>query len=54
MSSSSTVQRPGGVTRTDILNLIAQHTREVLRDVLGVSDDEIGKLAAAGVVGTGK
>ena len=29
-----------------------QHTREVLRDVLGLGDEEISKLVAAGVIGT--
>jgi formyl-CoA transferase/CoA:oxalate CoA-transferase len=31
-----------------------QHTREVLRDALGLTSDEIDRLAAAGVVATGK
>jgi crotonobetainyl-CoA:carnitine CoA-transferase CaiB-like acyl-CoA transferase len=29
-----------------------QHTREVLRDVLGLGDEEISRLVAAGVIGT--
>jgi crotonobetainyl-CoA:carnitine CoA-transferase CaiB-like acyl-CoA transferase len=30
--------------------LLGQHTREILRDVLGIADDEIGRLIEAGIV----
>lgn len=33
--------------------ILGQHTQEVLRDVLGMPDAEIGALAKAGVLGTG-
>jgi crotonobetainyl-CoA:carnitine CoA-transferase CaiB-like acyl-CoA transferase len=30
--------------------LLGQHTREILRDVLGIADDEINRLIEAGIV----